>query len=50
MADAHAQITRKAALVNLPTAPGVGKAIHIAQTPPMGPVFVSLPMDDMLVD
>lgn len=25
-------------------------AIHIAQTPPMGPVFVSLPMDDMDVE
>ena len=22
-------------------------AIHLATTPPMGPVFVSLPMDDM---
>jgi thiamine pyrophosphate-dependent acetolactate synthase large subunit-like protein len=25
-------------------------AIHIAQAPPMGPVFVSLPMDDMQVE
>jgi benzoylformate decarboxylase len=25
-------------------------AIHLAQTPPMGPVFVSLPMDDMEVE
>jgi benzoylformate decarboxylase len=25
-------------------------AIHVAQTPPMGPVFVSLPMDDMEVE
>ena len=25
-------------------------AIHLAQTPPMGPVFVSLPMDDMDVE
>jgi thiamine pyrophosphate-dependent acetolactate synthase large subunit-like protein len=24
-------------------------ALHVAQTPPMGPVFVSLPMDDMAV-
>jgi benzoylformate decarboxylase len=25
-------------------------AIHVAQTPPMGPVYVSLPMDDMEVE
>jgi benzoylformate decarboxylase len=111
MADAYAQITRRPALVNLHTAPGMGnaqgqlynafvnktplivtagnqrrtmqnqyclltnieptsvpkpfvkwaaepataseapavlaRAIHLATTPPMGPVFVSLPMDDM---
>jgi thiamine pyrophosphate-dependent acetolactate synthase large subunit-like protein len=28
----------------------LARAIHIAQTPPMGPVFVSLPMDDMAVE
>jgi benzoylformate decarboxylase len=114
MADAFAQISRRPALVNLHTAPGIGnamgaiynaawnktpliitagnqrrsmqnqqclltnvdatflprpfvkwaaepaiasevpavlaKAIHLAQTPPMGPVFVSLPMDDMEVE
>ncbi|OBH89758.1 benzoylformate decarboxylase [Mycobacterium scrofulaceum] len=113
MADAYAQITRRPALVNLHTAPGMGnaqgqlynafinktplivtagnqrrtmqnqyclltniepalvpkpfvkwaaepaiaseapavlaRAIHLATTPPMGPVFVSLPMDDMPV-
>jgi thiamine pyrophosphate-dependent acetolactate synthase large subunit-like protein len=27
--------------------PVLAHAIHLAQTPPMGPVFVSLPMDDM---
>src|ERR1700744_6402105 len=111
MADAYAQITRRPAVVNLHTAPGMGNAqgalynafvnktplivtagnqrrfmqnqyclltnidpttvpkpfvkwaaepaiaseapavlahaIHLATTPPMGPVFVSLPMDDM---
>lgn len=114
MADAYAQITRRPALVNLHTAPGMGnaqgqlynafvnktplivtagnqrrtmqnqyclltnaepttvpkpfvkwagepavaseapavlaRAIHIATSPPMGPVFVSLPMDDMPVE
>ena len=114
MADGYAQITRRPAVVNLHTAPGMGnamgqiynaawnktplvitagnqrrnmqnqvclltnvdatylprpfikwsaepaiasevpavlaRAIHIAQTPPMGPVFVSLPMDDMAVE
>jgi benzoylformate decarboxylase len=114
MADAYAQITRRPALVNLHTAPGMGnaqgqlynayvnktplivtagnqrrnmqnqyclltnheptvtprpfvkwaaepaiaseapavlaRAIHLATTPPMGPVFVSLPMDDMPVE
>jgi benzoylformate decarboxylase len=114
MADGFAQITRRPALVNLHTAPGVGNAmgaiynaawnktplvitagnqrrtmqnqqclltnvdatllprpfvkwsaepaiasevpavlahaIHLAQTPPMGPVFVSLPMDDLAVE
>jgi benzoylformate decarboxylase len=114
MADAYAQITRRPALVNLHTAPGMGnaqgqlynaycnktplivtagnqrrnmqnqyclltniepttvprpfvkwaaepaiaseapavlaRAIHVATTPPMGPVFVSLPMDDMPVE
>jgi thiamine pyrophosphate-dependent acetolactate synthase large subunit-like protein len=114
MADGYAQITRRPALVNLHTAPGVGNAmgalynaawnktplivtagnqrrtmqnqeclltnidatllprpfvkwaaepstagevpavlahaIHLAQTPPTGPVFVSLPMDDMSVE
>jgi benzoylformate decarboxylase len=114
MADAYAQITRRPAVVNLHTAPGMGNAqgalynafvnktplivtagnqrrfmqnqyclltniepttvpkpfvkwaaepaiaseapavlahaIHLATTPPMGPVFVSLPMDDMQVD
>jgi benzoylformate decarboxylase len=111
MADAYAQITRRPAVVNVHTAPGLGNAqgalynafvnktplivtagnqrrfmqnqyclltnldpttvpkpfvkwaaepaiaseapavlahaIHLATTPPMGPVFVSLPMDDM---
>lgn len=111
MADAYAQITRRPAVVNVHTAPGMGNAqgalynafvnktplivtagnqrrfmqnqyclltnidpttvpkpfvkwaaepaiaseapavlahaIHLATTPPMGPVFVSLPMDDM---
>jgi benzoylformate decarboxylase len=28
----------------------LARAIHIATTPPMGPVFVSLPMDDMPVE
>src|SRR5436305_320413 len=28
----------------------LARAIHVAQTPPMGPVFVSLPMDDMAVE
>jgi benzoylformate decarboxylase len=28
----------------------LARAIHMAQTPPMGPVFVSLPMDDMEVE
>jgi benzoylformate decarboxylase len=114
MADGYAQITRRPALVNLHTAPGIGNAmgallnaawnktplvvtagnqrrtmqnqqalltnidatllpqpfvkwaaepstasevpavlahaIHLAQTPPMGPVFVSLPMDDMTAE
>jgi len=114
MADAYAQITRRPAVVNLHTAPGMGnaqgqlynaycnktplivtagnqrrnmqnqyclltniepttvprpfvkwaaepaiaseapavlaRAIHLATTPPMGPVFVSLPMDDMPVE
>ncbi len=114
MADAYAQITRRPALVNLHTAPGMGnaqgqlynafvnktplivtagnqrrtmqnqyclltnieptsvpkpfvkwaaepaiaseapavlaRAIHLATTPPMGPVFVSLPMDDMPIE
>lgn len=114
MADAYAQITRRPAVVNLHTAPGMGnaqgqiynayvnktpliitagnqrrnmqnqyclltnheatttpkpfikwaaepaiasespavlaRAIHLATTPPMGPVFVSLPMDDMPID
>src|ERR1700727_2762773 len=114
MADAYAQITRRPALVNLHTAPGMGnaqgqlynafvnktpliitagnqrrnmqsqyclltnhepttvpkpfvkwaaepaiaseapavlaRAIHLATTPPTGPVFVSLPMDDMPVE
>jgi benzoylformate decarboxylase len=114
MADAYAQITGRAALVNLHTAPGMGnaqgalynaflnktplivtagnqrrdmqnqqclltnvepttvpkpfvkwaaeptiasevpavlaRAIHVANTPPRGPVFVSLPMDDMLFE
>jgi benzoylformate decarboxylase len=114
MADAYAQITRRPAVVNLHTAPGMGNAqgalynafvnktplivtagnqrrfmqnqyclltnieattvpkpfvkwaaepaiaseapavlahaIHLATTPPMGPVFVSLPMDDMQVE
>jgi benzoylformate decarboxylase len=32
-------------------APAVlARAIHLATTPPMGPVFVSLPMDDMAVE
>src|SRR6202034_1893071 len=32
-------------------APAVlARAIHLATTPPMGPVFVSLPMDDMPVE
>jgi benzoylformate decarboxylase len=114
MADGYAQITRRPALVNLHTAPGIGNAmgalynaswnktplvvtagnqrrsmqnqqsmltnidatllprpfvkwaaepstasevpavlahaIHLAQTPPTGPVFVSLPMDDMTAE
>lgn len=114
MADAYAQITRRPAVVNLHTAPGMGnaqgqiynayvnktpliitagnqrrtmqnqyclltnheptttpkpfvkwaaepavaseapavlaRAIHLATTPPMGPVFVSLPMDDMPIE
>lgn len=114
MADAYAQVTRRPAVVNLHTAPGMGnaqgqiynayvnktpliitagnqrrnmqnqyclltnhepttvpkpfikwaaepaiaseapavlaRAIHLATTPPMGPVFVSLPMDDMPVE
>ncbi|HEX4680235.1 MAG TPA: benzoylformate decarboxylase [Gaiellaceae bacterium] len=114
MADGYAQITRRPALVNLHTAPGVGNAmgalcnaawnktplvvtagnqrrtmqnqvalltnidatllprpfvkwaaepstasevpavlahaIHLAQTPPAGPVFVSLPLDDLSVE
>ncbi|HME15568.1 MAG TPA: benzoylformate decarboxylase [Mycobacterium sp.] len=114
MADAYAQITRRPAVVNVHTAPGMGNAqgalynafvnktplivtagnqrrfmqnqyclltnidpttvpkpfvkwaaepaiaseapavlahaIHLATTPPMGPVFVSLPMDDMQAD
>src|ERR1700737_3678704 len=114
MADAYAQVTRRPAVVNLHTAPGLGNAqgalynafvnktplivtagnqrrnmqnqyclltnvnattvpkpfvkwaaepatasevpavlahaIHLAQAPPMGPVFVSLPMDDMAVE
>jgi benzoylformate decarboxylase len=114
MADAYAQITRRPAVVNVHTAPGMGNAqgalynafvnktplivtagnqrrfmqnqyclltniepttvpkpfvkwaaepaiasetpavlahaIHLATTPPMGPVFVSLPMDDLQVD
>jgi benzoylformate decarboxylase len=114
MADGYAQITRRPALVNLHTAPGIGNAmgalynaawnktplvvtagnqrrtmqnqqclltnidatllprpfvkwaaepstagevpavlahaIHLAQTPPAGPVFVSLPMDDLTAE
>jgi benzoylformate decarboxylase len=114
MADAYAQVTRRPAVVNLHTAPGMGnaqgqiynayvnktpliitagnqrrnmqnqyclltnhepttvpkpfvkwaaepaiaseapavlaRAIHLATTPPMGPVFVSLPMDDMPIE
>jgi benzoylformate decarboxylase len=28
----------------------LARAIHLASTPPMGPVFVSMPMDDMAVE